>query len=110
MNYYFRILFGVLMLAASIQINAEIINAQPMGVSCIASGTGAGTCDIIFSANTVTSCSNTTNVSFDPRNDTLGKEIFGMALAAVSSGKNLNISLLACDAAGKAGVDWIVFN
>lgn len=95
------------LIAAANIVNAEIITEVPVGVLCVAAGTGAGRCDIVFPTGTVSSCSNSTHVNFDPRNDLLGNEIYSMGLSAVSAGKALQISLLSCSASGKAGIDWI---
>ena len=103
----FRYLLVPSLIAVANIVNAEIITAAPGGVFCVAAGTGAGRCDIVFPTGTVSSCANSTHVNFDPRNDLLGTEIYSMALAAVSAGKTLQISLLGCNASGKAGIDWI---
>jgi len=100
----------ILALIGSVQAHAESISAKPVGLSCYATGSEAGKCDIVFAASTITSCSNTSSISFDPKNDLLGKEYFGMALAAVSSSRNLQVDTAGCTASGKAIIDVINYN
>src|SRR6266511_2361588 len=67
--------------------HAEIIQAVPVGITCILAGTGTGTCDIVFPENTVNGCPSTSRVSFDPRNGVLGKEAYAMVIIAASAQK-----------------------
>lgn len=87
-------------------VQAESIDETPIGVNCILSGTGVGTCDIVFPDSTISSCPNTSRVNFDPANGVLGREVYSMALAAVSVSKTLYIGLLPCNDSGKAQIDY----
>jgi len=61
-----------------------------------------------FPLGTTSTCTNPDKVAFDP-NGTLGKQVYSMALAAVTAAKPLFVGLLPCNAIGKAEIDSIQF-
>lgn len=104
----FGIIFGGVMLVS--QAGAEIITAKPLSLGCTLSGTGAGTCDIVFPDNTITSCANKTRVNFNPQTGVLGEQVYSMVLAAVSADIELTIGTLPCNELGKAEIDSISYS
>ena len=89
--------------------HAESTKQVPKQVQCILVGTGAGYCRIILPNNIETTCSNKNMVAFNPETSVLGKEIYSMALAAVSSKKTLEISFLDTCQTSAATIDWIKY-
>jgi hypothetical protein len=86
---------------------AEVIVQVPQNLLCLVTGTGAGTCNIIFTPGAVTSCPNNSTVVFDPEAGVLGKQTYALVLSAIAAGKEVHISVEGCHSSGKANIGWI---
>ncbi len=110
MKRFILFILACMAFTSEIALSNGVTKQIPKNVQCILEGTGAGYCRIIFSNDLDSTCPNKNMVAFNPETTVLGKELYSMALAAVSAKETVEVRFI--DAVCKtsaATIDWVKY-
>lgn len=104
------VLMSIITLLSSHALSDGVTEQIPKRVQCILEGAGAGYCRIIFPQDLSSNCTDKAWVIFSPETSILGKEIYSMALAAVTSKTTLKVAFIDSPCLKNASsIDWITY-